>query len=202
MMKKNIQWLWVAILFAHSAAGQNDSGKTYRNFPLVVSLQFHALSFPFKDMKANFRNIGIGIGTEIALGSTHTWAQQFQLVAYRNKQVGSGIILYTQSAWRPTIVSYIYTELKTGFGVTYNFRPVKSFQQINGGWVSVGHKGKFMLTVPLGVSLGYNKFSKNTYVAPFVSYQILANTNYAKGIPVITNSLYQLGSQIHFSSKK
>lgn len=196
-MKQILRWLLFAFICIQTAVAQNNVEKNYRNFPLVLSVQFHSLSFPFKDLKTNFKNVGFGIGTEIALGSKHNWAQQFQLSWYRNQQTGNGILIYTQSSWRPTIVSDIYTELKAGFGYTYNFRPVVSYQQNNGVWTSVGQKGKWLFTVPLGISLGYNKYSPNTYIAPFATYQILVNANYAKSVPMITNSLFLVGTRIH-----
>jgi hypothetical protein len=200
-MKRQVVSLVLAAFFAQSGIAQSHSKQDYRNFPIVLSLQFHSLSFPFKDIKTNFRNVGFGVGTEIALGSTHNWAQQFQVSWYRNPQAGNGILLYTQSAWRPTIVSHVYTEIKAGFGLTYNFRPVTAYRQQDGEWFSVGHKGKWLFTVPLGISLGYNNYSAKTYLAPFVSYQVLANTGYAKSIPIMTNSLIQFGTRVHLTSK-
>jgi hypothetical protein len=199
-MKQQIRWLLVGLMFTQTALGQDKPAKTYRNFPIVLSLQFHSLSYPFKDFKANFKNVGFGIGTEIALGNKHNWAQQFQLTWYQNRHAGNGLLMYTQSAWRPTLFSNIYGELKAGFGYTYSFRPVKSFEQKDGNWVSVGHKGKWLFTVPVGVSLGYNKFSQHTYVAPFASYQLLLSANYNKDVPLMTNSLFQLGARIHLSN--
>jgi hypothetical protein len=201
-MKHIVRWLFLMSIFVQTAVAQNNSGETYRNFPIVLSVQFHSLSFPFKDLKTNFKNAGLGIGTEIALGSKHNWVQQFQLSWYRNKQAGNGILIYTQSSWRPTIVSNIYTELKGGFGLTYNYRPVESYQQNNGEWKSVGNKGKWLFTVPVGVSLGYNKYSQHTYIAPFATYQVLVNANYAKSVPFVTNSLFQVGTRIHLSNNK
>jgi hypothetical protein len=201
IMKQCVQWCLVMTIFINLATAQINPEKNYRNFPVVLSVQFHSLAFPLKDVKTNFKNLGLGIGTEIALGNSHNWAQQFQILWYKNKQAGNGILIYTQSSWRPTFISYTYTELKVGLGLTYNFRPVESFQQNNGEWHSAGQKGKWLFTVPVGVSLGYNKYAQKTYVAPFASYQILFNANYAKGVPVITNSLVQIGTRIHLSNK-
>ncbi len=187
-------------IFSLAIKAQVQQPKQYRNFPLVVSMQFHSLSFPFKNVKSNFSNVGIGLGTEIALGSTHAWAQQFNFLWYRNKNAGNGIGFYTQSSWRPTIVSHIYTEAKIGFGALYAFRPVESFKQENGQWVSAQHQGKWLPIVPIGISLGYNKFSRNTYIAPFVSYQLMLMGNYNKVLPVVPNTLIQIGSIIHFKN--
>ncbi len=177
---------------------QDKPPRKYRNFPLVVSLQFHSLSLPFKDLKTNFSNLGLGLGTEIALGSGHDWAQQFNFIYYRNKNAGNGIGFYTQSSWRPTIAWHIYTEAKIGLGALYSFRPVESYKQENGEWLSVGHRGKWLPVLPVGISIGYNKFSNNTYVAPFISYQLMIMGNYNKVLPVVPNSLIQIGSRIHF----
>jgi hypothetical protein len=197
------QTLLAFFLFSCTALpikAQDKLHTNYRNFPLVVSLQFHALSMPFKDLKTNFSNVGIGLGTEIALGSTHDWSQQFNLIYYRNKNAGNGIGFYTQSSWRPTIAWHIYTEAKIGFGAMYSFRPVESYKQINGEWTSVGHRGKWMPVLPVGISLGYNKFSKNTYVAPFISYQLMIMGNYNKVLPAVPNTFIQIGSRIHFKN--
>lgn len=201
-MKNSLVWLVVINSILQAAAAQSGPTKNYRNFPIVLSVQFHSLSFPFKDLRTNFKNVGFGIGSEIALGSKHDWAQQFQLVWYRNKQAGNGIVLYTQSAWRPTIMGHVYTEIKAGFGVTYNFRPVVSYKQTNDGWQTAGHAGKWLFTLPVGVSLGYHDYSRFAYAAPFISYQILANANYAKSVPAITNSLIQVGTGLHLSNNK
>jgi hypothetical protein len=200
-MKLSCMCLLFAVFFSEGAIAQVTTGKTYRNFPVVLSVQFHSLSSPFKDLKTNFKNIGFGVGTEIALGSTHNWAQQFQLSWYRNQRAGNGILLYTQSAWRPTIVSNMYAGIKLGFGLTYTFRPVESYKQNYGEWTAAGHKGKWLFTVPLGLTIGYHKFSEQTYFAPFISYQLLLNSNYARGVPVMTNSIIEAGSSIHLSAK-
>lgn len=201
-MMRRIHLLVLLILLFEVSDAQNSPGKSYRNFPLIMSVQFHSLSYPLKDIRTNFNNIGLGIGTELALGNKHNWAQQFHFTWYRNREAGNGIILYTQSAWRPGIAGNIYTELKAGVGFTHNYRPVEAYSQQNGQWTSAGKNGRWLLTVPAGVSIGYHKYSPGTYAAPYVSYQLLFSTPYADGIPVVPFSLLQLGTSIHLSSKK
>src|SRR5688500_8213616 len=152
------------------AQAQSDDSKSYRNFPIVITLQFHSLSTPFQRMTSNFRNPGIGIGTEISLNGKHNWAQQVTAMWYRNSAVGNGILLYTQVAWRPSFGSYAYGEIKAGLGYEYSFRPTESYKFDNGKWKSVSHRGKGMLAIPVGVSLGYNNYSPDVYASPFVSY--------------------------------
>jgi hypothetical protein len=176
---------------------QESPARLYRNFPLVLSIQFHSFSLPFRDFKSNFANVGFGIGTEVSHNGRHNWAQQFTAIWYRNRAIGNGLMIYTQTSWRPTIVSDVYTEVKAGIGYLYSFRPVESFQQRNGQWNSVGRKGKGMLALPVGVSLGYNKPTAETYVSPFVSYQFLLVKGYSKSIPVVPETLIQVGSRIH-----
>jgi hypothetical protein len=182
-----------------SALAQTDSNQNYRNFPIVVTLQFHSLSMPFKNLKSNFLNIGFGLGTEVSLSRKGSLVQQLTAMWYNNKAVGNGILVYTQTAWRPTIASTLYTEVKAGAGYLYSFRPVESFKQSNGTWEPVGHKGKGMLTLPVGITLGYNPPSSATYFSPFVSYQFLIVSGYSKSIPIVPETLIQIGSRIHLN---
>lgn len=177
---------------------QADGSAGYRNFPLVISLHFHSLSLPFRDLKANFANVGIGLGTEVSLNGDHNWVQQFNLIWYRNQAVGNGLMTYTQTAWRPTITGDVFTELKLGVGYNFSSRPVESFRYEQGQWHSVGRKGKGMLAIPAGISVGLNPSSTETYVAPFVSYQAMLLTNYSKSIPLVPETLLQIGSRVHF----
>ena len=151
-----------------SAAAQHTSSKDYRNFPIVLTLQFNNLALPFKNLKSNFSNMGVGIGTEVSHNGGHNWAQQFTALWYRNKTVGNGLLFYTQTSWRPTLFSNIYTEVKAGVGYMIAFRPVEAYKQVNGAWVSVGNKGKGLLALPVGISLGYNNYSDDVYVSPCI----------------------------------
>lgn len=177
---------------------QVKNEKDYRNFPLIFTIQFHSLSLPFKDLKSNFSNVGFGVGTEVSLNSYQNWVQQFSIGWIQNKSTGNGWLLSTQTVWRPTIVDEFFAELKAGIGYKYNFRPVESYRQENGQWVSAGQKGKGMFTVPVGVSAGYNGYSSGTYFSPFVSYQFLVLKGYSKSIPIVPETLLQVGSRIHF----
>ena len=198
-MKLSLVWLLVGLLSVQMVNGQSKNERTYRNFPLVLSVQFHRDSYPLKDVRTNFKNLGFGIGSEISLGSGHSWAQQFTLSTYRDKEAGNGVLLYTQSAWRPTIVGHVYTELKAGFGLNYVYAPEEPYRVINGKSYYVGDKARWLFTAPVGISIGYNKFSRQTYVAPFASYQVLLTPDYVKGITIMSHSLFQVGARIHFA---
>lgn len=196
-MKKKFLWTVLMCCFAGSVSAQNEPSAKYHNYPIVITLQFHCFTLPFRDIKSNFKNVGIGIGTEVSMNGDDNWAQQFTMVWYHNKALGNGLIFYTQSAWRPTLASEIYTEVKFGAGYLYSFRPVKSFKQVDGDWVSVGKKGKGMLTIPTGVSLGYHNYSSSPQFSPFASYQFLLTKGYNKSIPIVPSTLVQVGMRIH-----
>lgn len=180
-----------------TAKAQDSTTGNYRNFPVIVTLQFHSLSLPFRNLESNFSNIGIGLGTEVSLNGKHNWAQQFSLVWYRNKEAGNGLLFYTQPVWRPEIASDIYTELKIGAGYLIAQRPSESYRQLEGEWVSVGRKGKGMFTIPVGFSLGHYAHSSGTYLSPFASYQMLLISNYNPSIPVMPATLLQIGTRVH-----
>ncbi len=196
-MKNKIVTL-LLVITSLAAYAQSDNSKPYRNFPVVVTLQFHSLSMPFQRMLSNFRNPGFGIGTEISLNGKHNWAQQVTAMWYRNGAVGNGVLFYTQVAWRPSFGSNAFGELKAGVGYEYSFRPTSSYKIENGKWVSAGHRGKSMLALPIGISLGHDNYSSSaTYVSPFVSYQFFLLKGYSTAIPIVPQTIIQIGSRIH-----
>jgi len=174
-----------------------DSNKDYRNFPLIVSVQFQNFSMPFKDLGSNFSHVGIALGTEVSLNGKQNWAQQFQVGYYLNKEAGNGFFTYTQTVYRPTIYKHFFAEVKAGVGWQRVFHPVDAYEFQNGTWTSVTG-GKSQLIVPLGISVGYNDYSTNTYVAPFISYQVIPSLFYDETIPLNFYSLFQIGTRIHF----
>ena len=197
-MKKKLFLVWICLTVCFYSQGQDKQNRSYRNFPVIITLQFHSLTLPFKNLKSNFSNVGFGLGTEISYNGKENWVQQFNVAWYRNKNIGNGLLFSTQTVWRPTVFNNFYSEIKAGAGYTYCFRPVESYKQDNGNWVSVGHKGKGMFTILTGISAGYNTYSSHIYVSPFVSYQFLLLKGYNKSIPVVPETLLQAGSKIHF----
>jgi hypothetical protein len=111
--------------------------------------------------------------------------------------MGNGLLFYTQTAWRPGAGLDGFAEIKAGVGYLHSFRPVESMKQVNGNWISAGHHGKGMLTVPIGISIGYNTISNGTLVSPFISYQFMIATGYNKSIPIVPETLVQAGARIH-----
>ena len=199
-MKINVIVVFLGICLSVSGHPQSDTQNSYRNFPIIVMIQFHNLSMPFKDLKSNFSNIGFGLGTELSYNGKSNWVQQFSVTWHRNKAVGNGIMIYSQAAWRPTLGTGVYSEIKAGAGYMYSFHPVESFKQYNGSWESVGRKGKGMFTLPVGVSLGYQSYSEKTYISPFITYQFLLISGYNQSISLVPETLIQTGSRIHFGN--
>ncbi|GAB4410630.1 MAG: hypothetical protein OHK0053_37450 [Microscillaceae bacterium] len=197
-MKNAILYLFAGgLCLTQIAQAQTEQSREYRNFPIIITLQFHALSTPFRNLKADFKNIGIGIGKEVRYHKAAHWTQQFHLLWYRNKATGNGTMFYSQAAWRPDISANVYGEIKAGLGYLISKRPSPSFVQSQGRWVSVGRKGKGLLALPVGVSLGYQEYSEHTYLSPFISYQVMLLKGYNQTIPVIPESLFQIGTRIH-----
>jgi hypothetical protein len=198
-MMKNRVFLLIAGLFFlfHTTWSQTEDARDFRNFPIVISIQFHSLAMPFRDLKSNFRNVGIGLGTEVSLNGYSNWVQQFNIIWFRNKNTGNGLLFNTQVAWRPYIYSYSYGEIKAGLGYQIAYRPTESFVENEGKWTSAGRKGKGMLAVLTGLSLGYHEYSQDVYLSPFVSYQVVFLKNYSKSIPFMPETLIQAGLGIH-----
>lgn len=189
--------LTAALLLAANTFVQAQETPGYTNFPIVISLQFQALTLPFKDLKGNFSNIGVGLGTEVSLNGKDDWVQQFNLIWFRNKATGNGLGLYTQCSWRPTIGSEFFTEVKGGLGYMMSFRPVESYKQIDNKWVSAGKKGNGMLTIPLGIGAGYHNRNSDIQISPFATYQFFLLSGYNKSIPIVPVTIMQAGCRIH-----
>lgn len=182
--------------FAQAQTTENSNNK-YRNFPLIVSLNFQNFALPFKDMGSNFSHAGILIGTEVSLNGKQNWVQQFQAGYYFNRDAGNGIIACTQTVYRPTLFDNFYAEVKAGLGWQRVFHPVDAYVYGNGQYISTAG-GKSQLLVPVGISVGYNDYKETTYVSPFISYQVIPALFYNDGIPLSFYSLIQVGTRIHF----
>ena len=63
-MATKIMLLLFGCSLLFSAAAQHSASPEYRNFPIVLTVQFNNLAMPFKDLKSNFSNVGFGIGTQ------------------------------------------------------------------------------------------------------------------------------------------
>lgn len=195
---KTILLLTALTLALGTCAHAQEDRATHRNFPLVVTLQFHSFSLPFRNIKSHFENIGIGIGTQVTHSGDNNWIQHIDIIWYRNKAMGGGILFSTQTGYRPYLAGNIYTELKAGIGYLIAFRPGLSFTQENGKWVTAGRKGKGMLAIPIGLSTGYHAHRESTYHSPFLTYQMLIMKGYNRDIPLAPSTFIQAGSAIHY----
>jgi hypothetical protein len=197
MKNRNLILLAGLLLAFQTSWSQSENPARFRNFPIVLSIQFHSLAMPFRDLKSNFRNIGVGLGTEVSLNGSNNWVQQFNVIWFRNRNTGNGLLFNTQVSWRPYLISYSYGELKAGLGYQFAFRPTESFIEKNGEWTSAGKKGKGLFAVLAGLSMGYHEYSEEIYLSPFVSYQAVILKNYSKSIPFMSETLIQTGLSIH-----
>lgn len=196
-MKKILLIVIIGCLAISPLWAQNEEEKSFSNFPVIITIQFHSLALPFRNLPLNFSNIGIGIGTEVGLNKSNSVVQQVSALWYRNRTVGNGLLLLTQTALRPAPDADVFKEVKIGAGYTVAYRPSESFRQVDGKWVSAGYRGKGMLTIPAGVSVGYNHFSPDAYVVPLLTYQFMLVKNYNTSIPLMPQTLIQVGSMIY-----
>lgn len=198
-MKQPTLFILFTLLVLSKVHAQSHEVPSDYRFPLAISIQFHGFTMPFKNLSSNFKNVGFGVGTELSLNSANTWVQQVQILWYRNKTIGNGLLIYSQNVWRPTIESS-FAEVKFGAGYLYSFRPSTAYKSVNGKWMSGGKKGKGMLALPLGVSFGSYSSLMSSSLAPFVSYQFMLVKGYNASIPIVPQTLLQTGVLI--SEKK
>jgi hypothetical protein len=168
----------------------------YRNWPVVVGLQFHSLSMPLSDWKTSFSNLGLSLGTEFRYNRRATLLQSVQVGYYRNKYAGDGLFVAPQLVYRPQF-GPLFAELKAGAGALYTMQPSQSLELQDGQWQTHDHGGKPTLMLPVGVSIGYNGRQAAPAFAPFVSYQVFVMHGYNPGVPVVPNRLLQIGFRSH-----
>jgi len=198
MQKQFFLLSFSCFLLAFAALSQEKPAKDFRNFPIVLTLQFHSMSMPFKDLGNHFKNVGFGIGTEVSHSGNHDWVQQFTIIRYRNKGIGNGWLFSTTTAWRPWLGEPVYGEVRLGIGYLLASKPSATLVQKEGKWVEDGKKGKGMLAIPAGISLGYHNHNETkTYASPFVGYQVNFLKGYNKDLPLVPQTLFQVGAGIH-----
>lgn len=190
------KYLFVLLSFASTLNSQAQERSERYDLPVVITLSFPALALPFRNLDLNFRNIGVGIGTEITLNSDGSWVQQLQVAWMRNRQAGNQLMAYTQLAWRPEIGDNGFAELKAGAGYIYGFTPSPGLKSENGQWVSSGHRGKGMLALPVGFAVGGHAYHNDVRYSPFLGYQFMVITKYNTTISLIPQTLVQMGTMI------
>jgi hypothetical protein len=188
-------WLLIILLAIGFHAFAQEPLKRY-DFPVTLTIHFPALAMPFRNAGLNFRNIGVGIGTEVTLNHSSTWVQQFQIAWLRNRQTGNGLLAYTQLAWRPEIGDNGFTEIKAGIGYQYAFTAAPALHSKGGEWQSARHRGKGMLALPVGVAFGYHYVEGANRYTPFAGYQFMLLTRYNTTVPLIPQTIIQTGLSI------
>jgi hypothetical protein len=198
-MQKRFLLLTLACSFLTIATfSQEKTGKDFRNFPIVLTLQFHSLTMPFKDFGSHFKNMGFGIGTEVSHNGHHDWVQQFGIIRYRNKALGNGWLFSTTTAWRPYIGKPAYGEVRLGIGYQLASKPSANWVQKDGKWTTAGKKGKGMLVIPAGIGLGYHDYTEDkTFVSPMLGYQVNFLKGYSKDLPWVPQTLIQMGGTVY-----
>ena len=115
--------------------------------------------------------------------------------------VFGNVQISTQAIWRPHFwEDRLFGEMRLGVSYVRAFRPTESFRPIDGQWQPVGKTGKGMLGIPLGVSIGFNSLAETLHVAPYLSYQLHFLPSYNASVPLIPQSLIQMGTRIHLSN--
>ncbi len=162
---------------------------------LTAGFQFHSLGLPFKQVRENFKNLGLSIGTRYQWSKNGALVQDLQLSWLVNRKVGNSWNLYTQLGWQPRLFGAIHLGPQLGLGYSWLEHPVESFEQKNGEWIARGRSGKGVLSIPVGLSLRLAKQSSSS-IQPYLSYQMLIQRSYNQGIAFLPTTMLQIGSQI------
>lgn len=170
--------------------------QTKIHLPIIVAAQFQNFSLPLHDLGSHFSHPGILLGSEITLNKKKNLSQQLHLTIYRNKEMGNGIMLCTQTAFRPKIYKNFYGEIKGGAGWMRSWHPVQAWRFEEGEWVETGG-GKSQLVIPIGISAEYRIQTRSLVLVPSIGYQILPTLFYNDVLPLSFYSTIQAGARIY-----
>ena len=200
-MKQNMLLFLLLLFFigaGHAQSGIND-GREYENFPLMLSIKFQNLALPFQDVKSNFKNIGIGIATEVSWGGSKNLVQQFNLMWVFNRGSGNILSFYSQAVYRPSLSGSLHGGIKGGVSYTFMFKPNPSYIFNGKEWIK-GPAARGMFGIPAGIHLSWQEPKTSTYSAPYMAYDPFLHTGYNRDVPVIPHTVLEIGNAIHFKS--
>ena len=172
--------------------------------PFIVSVNFQTIATPFHNIKNNFRNPGIKIGTEMTYNKKRSILQSFNIGYYRNRLNGDGLYINSEFIYRPKIVKPIRLEIKLGPGLADTFLPTQPYEPDgNGNWYKATNYGKLALQVHGGLGIWYQSIAVNKMkISPFLQYEIVGIIAYNKSIPVLPTTMINIGCRIIFKHIK
>jgi len=162
---------------------------------LSVLVQSEAIGFPF----TNYSPVHLGI----ELNATIRKKEKEKNIQYLNAKAGffyhrkletaiylGGEYQYSQKLFKQKIS----IDLPVGLGYLHSFYPGEIYEQNNeGDFETINQFGRPHLYVNLGIGLTYLNEGK---IQPFIRQELLLETPFANGIPVIPHSLLKVGIQI------
>ncbi|QNF35504.1 hypothetical protein HUW51_23370 [Adhaeribacter swui] len=199
-MKKLIFLLFLGC--TQIAWAQESHPKTARSnkFPLVVSVNFNAVSTPFHKPGNNLKNLGLRVGTELPYNKKGNLFQTVNVGYYRNRLNGDGIYLNSEFGYRPNLYKGFGPEFKLGPGFANIYLPTKPLETDGkGNWKQATNTGKTAFQVHGSLGLQYHNLTRSQVdVSPFVQYEIVGVAGYNKTIPLLPTSFIHAGCRLKF----
>ncbi|MEM6806720.1 MAG: hypothetical protein AAF696_35290 [Bacteroidota bacterium] len=172
-----------------------SSGYSQRFKQLSASLNSEAIGLPF----SNYSPIHPGIEISGTLKKNdraksirywHAKAGFFQHERLANAIYLGGEYQYSQKLFKERMS----LDLPLGLGYLHTFYPGEIYEQNEAGdFESINQVGRAHLYLNLGIGLTYLGSSS---VQPFIRQELMLQTPFANGIPVIPHSLLKFGIQI------
>jgi hypothetical protein len=202
-MKKLLPLLFLISFKAFSQQSETTDSALMK-LPIIVSANFQTIATPFHNLKNNFRNLGIKIGTEISYNKKRNILQSFNIGYYRNRLNGDGLYINSEFIYRPKIYKPIRMEIKLGPGLADVFLPTQPYEPDgNGNWRKATNYGKLALQVHGSIGIWYQSIAINKIrISPFLQYEIVGIIGYNKSIPVLPTTMINIGCRINFKRIK
>lgn len=198
------RWLaFLLLLFPLLLIGQEpgkpakDPIRLHKDYPLIVTASFQNFCLPFRDFGSHFSHPGLWVGSELGLNKRKTLLQQAHVGGYLNSDMGGGLLLATQTVYRPRIYKNLSAEVKLGLGFCRSGHPGQAWGLQEGEWVeTAGWKTQVML--PIGISAEYHRDLGGAAWVPFVGYQVVPMLGYNSVLPLTFQNHFQVGIRHYF----
>lgn len=188
------------LLLGISPAIQAQEARAWSKRELTAGVVFQNLSLPFRDMGSLFLHPGISLGLGTNLNKKENLYVHAEAMAYRNANLGNGHALSLRFSWRPGLQWIIRPDVTMGAGWLTMYNPVQTLEWKDGSWQQA-RGGKSQILIPAGISLEFNPPNKHYRLRPTAGWEMSANLNYNKTIPLVFLNFLKAGIRYDLTTR-
>lgn len=184
--------LFVLILLACwiTSFGQTIKG-------VSIAAMNEEISFPFTRFTPIHPGVEVGITFREVEKEKSIRNLNLNVGFYHHEKIENGIYLRGEYQFRPKLGSLLTFDLSGSLGYLHTFFPGEIYEMNESSYEfeKVNQSGRSHLTGALGMGFTLVKTEK---IQPFIRQELMVETPFASGVPVIIHSFLKLGVNIKF----